>query len=335
MVNLKLHTDKRRIIITKMITTQIQLNYILLAHKNPQQLKRLYTKLFAPYCRFYIHIDKAVDIAPFYKVFNNCKNIYFLTENQREVGVWGDIGIVKATINSLKQILHENRKGYTILMSGQDYPLHSNQYIHDFFSKNYGTHYIAIYPLPHPGWHNNGMDRLTKYKINKSPKRGDFIQLPSIFDKEFYHLNTLRKIKSLFKASKTSEIFLCLKKRKFPDYLMPYAGGQWWALPIEGVKSILQFTEKHPEYLDYHFHTLLPDEIFFHSILMYLKSKKEITINPSITYVNWERKNVSLPVTFTQEDMNELETAAKTKLFARKFDMELDEKVLDLLDNHS
>jgi len=77
----------------------------------------------------------------------------------------------------------------------------------------------------------------------------------------------------------------------------------------------------------------LPDEIFFHSILMHLKEKNDtLIIKPSITYVNWERKNTPLPVTFIEDDFEELIEASKTKLFARKLDLEIDEKILDLID---
>lgn len=60
-----------------MTIREIQFIYILLAHKNPQLLQRLCTKLFAPYCRFYIHIDKAVDIAPFHQVLKILKTSIF------------------------------------------------------------------------------------------------------------------------------------------------------------------------------------------------------------------------------------------------------------------
>ena len=52
-----------------------------------------------------------------------------------------------------------------------------------------------------------------------------------------------------------------------------------------------------------------------------------------LTYVNWERVEEELPVTFTSTDFNEL--AQQTNfLFARKFDMDVDAQILDLLDSH-
>lgn len=71
---------------------------------------------------------------------------------------------------------------------------------------------------------------------------------------------------------------------------------------------------------------------FFQSIIINLaENSKEIKIKPSQTYVNWERKNVALPVIFNDKDLQELSQV--DQLWARKFDVDYDEKILDLIDN--
>ena len=84
---------------------------------------------------------------------------------------------------------------------------------------------------------------------------------------------------------------------------------------------------------DYYHYTSSSDEIYFHSILINLQSTDtEIKLKPSLTYVNWERKGVQLPVLFKNNDFEEL-TSQREKLFARKFDIEIDSDILDRLDN--
>lgn len=312
----------------------MEINYIILAHKNPVQLLRLVNTLSTPNCNFYIHIDKGAAINPFLDVLANKQNVFFLSDHQREYGTWGDIGIVKATIAILSQIVKDNRTGYCVLMSGQDYPLKNNQFLANFFESNYGANFIVTYPLPHSGWGSHGgLDRLNQYKINLSNARMDFVQLPSIFDRIFYKRQTIGKLKRIVKSNRFSELTKLLTKRKSPKNIKPYGGSQWWAFPIETVKDILAFIDANPKYLAYHKDTLLPDEIFFHSILMYLKENNEnLFIKRSITYANWERKNTSLPVTFTKEDIEELKSASVNKLFARKFDMAIDQEIIDLID---
>ena len=61
---------------------------------------------------------------------------------------------------------------------------------------------------------------------------------------------------------------------------------------------------------------------------------KDIKIKPSLTYVNWERKGVELPVLFKEDDFEEL-TSQKEKFFARKFDTKVDVEILNKLDNEN
>ena len=313
----------------------MEINYIILAHKNPLQIQRLIDKLYTADCYFYIHIDKGTSIKPFIDALAYKPNIFFIDDQYREYGTWGDIGIVKATIAILSKIVEDKRKGYCVLISGQDYPLKNNKDIAHFLKTNYGDHFIAIYPLPHIGWGaQGGLDRLNEYKINLSRTRMDFVQLPSLFEKGFYKKATIGKLNKLLKGTHYSNLLKLFVKRRLTQALKPYGGGQWWAFPIETVKDILEFIHSNPEYLEFHKYTLLPDEIFFHSILMHLKEKNEnIIIKPSITYVNWIRKNSSLPVTFQKEDYEELEKESKFKLIARKFDIDKDKEILDIIDN--
>ncbi|MDT0686858.1 beta-1,6-N-acetylglucosaminyltransferase [Autumnicola psychrophila] len=309
----------------------MELNYLILAHKNPLQVKRLILSLESEETSFYIHIDLQASIDEFKQVLL-LPNIYFL--NKRYKGTWGDIGIVKATLYGMQEISRNTKKGYCILLSGQDYPLVSRQKIKDLLKEKFPTEFLTVYPMPHFGWKYGGMDRLEKYKIIKSKKRKHFLQLPSIFDKEFYSLETFGKLNFLRKNRRFQEMSLVLKKRKFPNYLKAYGGSQWWALTMETTIQILNYVDKHLDYLEYHKYSLLPDEIFFHSILMQLQEEKteKISIEKSFTYVNWERPETPLPVTFEEQDFNELQKASKNYLFARKFDIKLDSEILDAID---
>ncbi len=312
----------------------MQINYVILAHKNPQQLKRLVQKLQTNEVNFYIHIDANVNAKPFKEELSLFQNIFFVSENLREQGTWGDIGIVKATIHCLQMIPKNQNKSYVVLLSGQDYPLQNNQQIKIQFEKNYGTNFLACFALPHPGWGGyGGLDRLKFYKFNISKQRKDLVQIPSLWCSHFYTKKTLVILFKNFKKLKLINLLQLVFPRKLNISIAPYGGGQWWAMPIETILIMLGYIQSHPEYISFHKYTLSPDEIFFHSLLMHLKNEiPNFKIMPSITYVNWERKNTPLPVTFTVKDFEELKKAAESKLFARKFDVELDEKILDQID---
>ena len=78
----------------------MQINYIILAHRYPKQLRRLIQKLTTPEAFFYVHIDKNTSIDLFAKELADLPNISFVGD--RKQGIWGDIGIVNATMNALK-----------------------------------------------------------------------------------------------------------------------------------------------------------------------------------------------------------------------------------------
>ncbi len=309
----------------------MELNYIVLAHKNPYQLFRLINKLNAPWTRFYVHIDKQVEIEPFKKDLYHLNNVQFLEKKDRRAGIWGDIGIVEATINALRLIVNQEKTGYTILLTGQDYPLHSNSEIHDFFKANNGLNFITSNQIPNKIWDREGMPRINRYKINKSNRRGHILLLPSIYDKEFYSRETLGKLNFLRKTGKFRELKTILTKRRFPENLIPYGGSVYWALPMDTIKIILSYIDQNTDYLKYHKYTLCADEIFFQSIIMKIISDENL-IRPSLTYTNWKRKIGPLPVTFKEEDIDELYKASVDHLFARKFDYNIDRKILDRLD---
>jgi hypothetical protein len=307
------------------------LHYILLVHKNPNQLKRLVDRLDNAKVKFYIHIDANTDINPYKSKFLDYSNIHFITT--RYPGIWGDIGIVKATLEGLRIIAKTQEKGYTILLSGQDYPLKSFNSIQEFFHKE-NSCFIDVSKVSEIGWKLKGKDRLEFYKINLSERRGHFVLLPSIFDKCFYQKKTLYIIKGIIKAGKWREVIHIFKKRKPHNHIIPYGGSQWWAAPNFVIEKMITFIDDNPSFVKFHTYSLLPDEMFFQSILMKIKeNNQDIVIKSPVTYIDWKRKNVPLPVTFTSKDFDELTTVAQTKLFARKFDIDVDDKILELLDS--
>lgn len=309
----------------------MKLNYIILAHQYPLQLRRLVNKLHTIDSKFYIHIDKNVEIQPFIKALKNHENVFFLGEEMRENGIWGDIGIVRATIKAMEMVVSENNDGFCVLLTGQDYPLKSTDAISGFLSKHHNTNFIDLFSVQNH-WRDSGLDRIYKYKINKSNRRGHFLFLPSIYDRDFYKRSTLGKLNFLRKSNRLNESKVIFKRRKFPKGLDPFGGSVYWALPLKTLRRILVYLENHPNYLEYHKHTLCADEIFFNSIVARLAKDSPIKIGPSLTYVNWKRTSGPRPVTFEINDFEELKIASSDFLFARKFNLELDKEILDKCD---
>lgn len=314
----------------------MEINYIILAHKSPLQLARLLEKLTTRESRFYIHIDKDVELQPFRNQLGHLNNVFFLPDEKRISAIWADFGMVQATLNGMRQIVADRRKGYCVLLSGQDYPIKSSICINEFFIRQYGVNFIQACPILPSENPEQGSRRITRYKVNLSKTRNDILVFPSIFDKEFYgelnfqSLVYLAKRKSL--ASCLELLPATLRKRRFPSYVQPYKGSQWWALPIETIQFIDDFIKHHPDYLSYHRYTFAPDEIFFQSIIHSQVDKARI--REELTYVSWPPDNSS-PLLLKETDFEEIMEKGRDKLFARKFDMEIDPGILDLIDRET
>src|SRR5471030_579261 len=111
----------------------MKLAHLILAHNEPKQLERLVTRLAHPDATVYIHLDKKTDIIPFAHL-KEYENVVFVKDRVKVY--WGTYNIVDATLNGFKEIISSgHRYDHINLLSGQDYPLKSQQHIHDFLSQ--------------------------------------------------------------------------------------------------------------------------------------------------------------------------------------------------------
>ncbi|WP_435134192.1 beta-1,6-N-acetylglucosaminyltransferase [Formosa sp. A9] len=113
-------------------------------------------------------------------------------------------------------------------------------------------------------------------------------------------------------------------------------GGQWWCLTYSTLQKIYSYYLEHRKELDaYYKHTFCADEQFFQTILNVVsKDDASIKIEPNLHFTDWSRKNEPLPVTFKAEDLNLLLNQPENKLFARKFDFDVDVDIMNLLDQN-
>jgi hypothetical protein len=312
----------------------MKINYILLIHKSPEQVYRLVSALSGVNTTFYLHVDKKVSIVPYQEALKDINNLVFMSDDDRFNGQWGGIELIYATLGMLRMVQAKGQhNGYTILLSGQDYPIRSTTYINSFLEDNNGKEFIDIFPMPKKSWWPlpDGMHRLNRYLFRKSSGRYDFVLFPSLSEKEFYTSFFLKELGKLLIRGNFMFLRKILKPRVFPNYLKPYGGHQWFAFTGKTVDAILNFLGKHPDYLTYHQDSLVPDEVFFQPIIKHLFTDNSVT-SSCLNYANWTREIAVLPVTFDSSDIKEIVSLPDHVLYARKFDIEYDAEVLDLID---
>lgn len=296
--------------------------YLILAHKSPDQLERQIRALDDGLSTFYVHVDLKSDFSLFNR-FSYMKNVILIQE--RVDSSWGDFNIIVATLHLIENILKNHTEGMCILMSGSDYPIKSLSHIDTFLKSNREKVFIDLNEAGSV-WENFNQ-RITHYRINKESYKDGFFLLKGLSLRTLFHV-------MLGNINLKQFLKIIIKKRKLNLNMKFYGGSQWWSMNVSDLKKMNDFIQANKDELfNFFADSHIPDEFFFHSIIMHLKELgHKITIEDSLTYVNWTRENCQLPVTFEVTDLKELMVQPPGKLFARKFDFEIDSQILDEID---
>lgn len=295
--------------------------YIILAHKNPFQLKRLIESLRTSNSYFYVHVDAKSDIKIFETVLPY-KRVFFV--QNRIKCIWGDFSLVEATLILIKEALKNHNRGHCVLLSGQDYPIKPVGQIENFLFRNNEKNFISVEKIEEV-WNERECGRRTKYyRINLSVNKGDYVLL------RYPGRDAIGML--LNKRISLGAYVKLFSPRKINIEL--YGGSQWWTINFRTLRKLNRYIEANRRKLfDYFRDMNCADEIFFHSIIKELeKTDKTIFLEGSITYANWQPQNSFSPEIFTREDYDLLHHQPDHILFARKFDLHRNGKILDLID---
>lgn len=301
--------------------------YLIQAHTNPKQLSRMIDKMNSEQVTFLVHIDLKSNIDAFKEC---CKqsNVHFIKD--RVNCIWGDFSQVQATLNLIYALNSFDVKPQDRieLKSGQDYPLKSPSAVLEFYNKNKNIEFIELliakeaYPRPYLNFKG--------YKINRSDKRGDYV----IFKKHNFSGIYKSIIKGCFRLRYLKYFF---QEKQLSTSIGFYKGSNWWSFKYETLDKIIRYYHDDYDNLYPFFkHSFCVDEYFFQTLLVEaMKKDQNITVKPTVTYVDWFRKDVPLPVTFTLEDSILLQEKSKQDfLNARKFDMDKHSSILDWVDTN-
>lgn len=239
----------------------------------------------------YVHIDKRNKLN--IKSFDNV-NVYNKFKTYH-----GDVSLVIATLFLIREAYKSNYDRY-IFISGQDIPLKTNKEIIDFF--NTSKEYISYESINNTEAIYKEMSfRLNSYNFGK-----------------LYRLIFHRNIRELLSS-------FPLIKRHTPENI--YYGSQWWNLTNDAIKYILDYTDKNPQFLKRFNYTWGSDEFYFQSILLNSEFKHNC-INDCLRYIVWSG---GAPFNLEMKDYNNIKNNINNNLFARKFDENIDNDIIDKL----
>ena len=241
----------------------MKIAFLILAHNNPKHFHRLINAISSPSNACFVHIDKKSNIENFSNT--NLQNVHFL---KKRVKVYrAHFSHVEAELLMIQRALsHANGYDRFILLSGTDYPLHSQKYIEEFFDENSSFEFINITKMPAPEV-GKPMSRL--YGYNPTPT------------KPLFYIEIL--IRAILKRLRVIP-----KKRDYQKYLgelIPYAGCEWWALTRDACEYIINFVSDKQKLLNFYRHTRVPQEMFFQTVLgnsPFIQNFKR-----AVTYMDW------------------------------------------------
>ena len=285
--------------------------YIIMAHKLPAQLCRLIERLNDNFSYFFIHLDKKADSNAFKCLDKFGEKVVYI---ERFDSRWGKTGIIKPLLAGFHAIKTSQLPFDRIcLLSGQDYPIKSNEAIDYFFQHSNYSVFIDFFAIPNyqkwPGSDRGGLYRVDKY----------------YFGDKWYELFCSRTVNFLATG-------IPWLRRKIPLGMKPFTGSTWFILDMYFLDYILNFVKNHPEYLEFHKNTFVADELFVHMLIGNATDKKLLNSVENVEkhFIIWESNQVAHPKAITKSDFGAiLNTDA---LFARKFDEKLDDEILNLID---
>lgn len=310
------------------------LSVLILAHKNEEQLLRLISSLQHEEIDIYIHLDRKWNIEDFFydELKLKYKNVYIVKKRiSAELDRWS---LVEATYELLNTAFLKKYKYYS-LVSGQDYPIKSLDYIINKLKNDYPKFYVDCTPWQKKNW------IYMKFCSTR------------IFQKLDYELNCklrpgiLRKIIKLplICINKVIAIKFDMKSVFHKYNINLYGGSAWWIIPDCGVEYILNSKNENNKCYELFkkFDYVTPEETFFQTILMNSKFSSMLEVNsPDMieqnckTFAYFSDVNKPFkghPYTLTIENLEML--LKLDSFFARKFDISEDKIILDKLDSYN
>lgn len=286
----------------------MKIAYLILVHKNPKQVARLINRLNVENTIFSIHVDHNANLEDFKtEIFisnPNNNNIYFL--NKRFKPKWGGFNTIRAAVELINSVLKYSPDSI-VYLSGQDYPIMTNTDIKKYLSKYAGKALIEFEP--------SSLDLKTPNSTNR------------YYFCDFVNYNP----KGLFNAKEVPLLARILTKilprRSFIKGVKPFIGRQWFILPLDIAKFVVEEYKQNKALSNFYRFTIHSAEMYFQTLLLNSKYADRVT-NLRTIFADYNAPN---PILWRAENIEQLKN--RTMPLARKFDENVDEKILDLIDN--
>lgn len=270
--------------------------YFLLVHRYPAQFKRLFKAIYLPGNQYVIHVDKGSGSALAQEITDFLKPYQGVDMLESQDALWGGYSLVDAELRGMARLLEmDSRWTHYINLSGQDFPLKSQNYIREFFSAHLGKQFIRA--------------------LDQARDRPDTMNRISHIFNEEHNKMTATGVARPYMLGDT-----------------PFIGTQWKAVTRSFCEYVCH-DPKAERFKTFYRQSFIADEAFFQTVMMN-SIDHGVVMNDDLRMIDWVPDgDIKLrPRNYGEKDFEQLRRS--TDLFARKFDAEHETEILTLLERH-
>jgi len=294
--------------------------YFIQSHKNPEQICRLVRviKTSSPDSQVLINHDFSTSYLDF-RSLNNFSRIDIIKRNKPARR--GDSSILDIYLNAIKWLFkHNSDFDWLISLSGQDYPTRPISEIENFLAKTEYDGFIRYHDLlaEESAWSQKNIQRFF----------AQYIQMPQSTNWLLKKYSGRIKRHTPFIVKWQFSALGLETKTPFNQKFRCYRGWYWNTLSRACVKFLMKYLREHPEILRYYRRTIGPEESLIQSVLV--NSQWFNLCNDNKRYVEYPLELRGYAKLLTVEDYSKITSGDFH--FARRFDIEQDSKILDMLD---
>jgi hypothetical protein len=288
----------------------VSIGFLITAYHKKNQLVRLINMLGHKfgYENIFMHIDKRSSIS-IEEILSDTNSSVRILKNK--IIYWGGFNQLESIVNLIKEATCKKKYDFLVLLSGQDLPIKSSNFIKEFLLKNKGKSFIEFFPLPSPQWnYKGGMGRIEWFWFMDSPS----------------------KIRGVYRIQKFLHvIFDKFNVRRYvPDKYKIFGGSDWWILDGNTAlycQTEFELNKKYKKIFNYSF---IPSEMYFQTTIMNSEYRHSV-IGNSLRFINWNEMNSGHPEVLTFDDLEKIKN--ENFLFARKFDLDQDPTLFNYYEN--
>lgn len=221
---------------------------------------------------------------------------------------WGGYTHVRAILKLMQMAVSREDVGYLHFLTGEDFPVHSPDRLHEEFAED--EHIYLSY--------------IEEKDFNSAVKKRYY----------YYNLFQDKNVKNPFlwqfqNLTVNVQKMLGIRRKSLGEFSKVYKGLVYISMPRAAAADILEYVRKHPEYEKALYRCQIPEEFFFHTLLLNEKfcngKWKSHIVDRELRYMNWSRGDGGSPSYLEEADYEEI--AAGDYCFARKFHSRGSEKL--------